>query len=197
MTMNDPATLELENRHNGERLSLRRIMRNGEVWLELKGSLPPRREGPPLHIHFLEDEEGHVASGTLTGIVDGRRITIGPGESGTLPRGLPHRWWNEGDVPLVFTGYAHPLIDVDRYIQAVFEILNASPEGRPSLFYMAHATLRHRRTQAVLLMPLPIQAVLFRVVVAIGTLLGRYRGEAWPGCPARCTGAPGPASVSD
>jgi hypothetical protein len=55
---------------------------------------------------------------------------------------------------------------------------------------MAHLLLRHRRTQTLVIMPRPLQAVLFRVIVAVGTLLGRYRGEDWPGCPARCVGAP-------
>ena len=107
-----------------------------------------------------------------------------------LPRGIPHRWWNEGDAPLVFVGRARPVVDLDRYLQAVFEVMNASPPNRPSLFYLAHLSLRHRRTQAVLLMPRVVQAVLFPLAVALGTLLGRYRGTDWPGCPARCTGAP-------
>jgi hypothetical protein len=68
--------------------------------------------------------------------------------------------------------------------------MNAGPEGRPSLFYIAHAALRHRDTQALLIMPRPIQAVLCRLIVAVGTVLGRYRGTDWPGCPARCLGAP-------
>jgi len=182
--------IALENRHTGERLTLTRVVRGDEVWLELTGSLPPHCDGPPLHIHFAEDEEGRVTSGTLTAVVDGRRITVGPGASASLPRGSAHRWWNEGDEPLEFLGYARPVVDLDRYLQAMFEVMNAGPDGRPPLFYMAHAALRHRHTQAVLLMPRPIQAVLFRVVVALGTVLGRYRGDAWPGCPSRCLGAP-------
>ena len=180
----------LENRHTGERLALRRLKRGDEVWLELKGSLPPHREGPPLHIHFAEDEEGHIRSGTLSVVIDGRRITAGPGESTSIARGSVHRWWNEGNEPLEFEGYARPVVDLDRYLQAIFEVMNAGPEGRPPLFYIAHAALRHRHTQAVLIMPRPIQAVLFRVVVAVGTVLGRYRGDDWPGCPSRCLGAP-------
>ena len=82
------------------------------------------------------------------------------------------------------------MVDLDRYLQAVFEVMNAGPPGKPSLFYLAHVALRHRQTQTVLVMPLPVQAVLFRVVMVLGTLLGRYRGTEWPGCPARCTGAP-------
>jgi len=180
----------LENRHTGERLALSRVVRGDEVWLELKGSLPPHCKGPPLHIHFAEDEEGRVTSGTLVAVVDGRRITVGPGESASLPRGSAHRWWNEGAEPLEFLGYARPVVDLDRYLQAMFEVMNAGPDGRPPLFYMAHAALRHRHTQAVLIMPRPLQAVLFRVMVALGTVLGRYRGNDWPGCPSRCLGAP-------
>lgn len=189
-TETERSALVLENRHTGEVLNLRRFARGDEVWLEIRGSLPPHSEGPPLHIHFNEDEEGSVLSGVLSAVVDGRRITGRPGDPVSLPRGLAHRWWNDADEPLEFLGYARPVIDFDRYVQAMFDVMNASPAGRPSLFYMAHAALRHRDTQAVLLMPRPIQAIVFRVVVALGTVLGRYRGTDWPGCPSRCLGAP-------
>jgi mannose-6-phosphate isomerase-like protein (cupin superfamily) len=185
-----PDSLILENRHTGERLALRAVARGGETWLELKGSLPPHREGPPMHIHFAEDEEGRVISGVLSALLDGRRLTAGPGESGLFPRGSSHRWWNAGDETLVFEGHARPLVDLDRYLQAIFEVINAGPAGRPSPFYIAHLALRHRQTQAVLLMPRPVQGVLFRVLVLVGTFLGRYRGTDWPGCPARCQGVP-------
>ena len=143
-----------------------------------------------MHIHLAEDEEGYIRSGTLSAVVDGRRITLAAGECAAIPRGLAHRWWNEGDEPLVFEGYARPVVDLDRYLQAIFEVMNAGPEGRPPLFYMAHVVLRHRHTQAALIMPRPIQALLLRVLVAIGTVLGRYRGNDWPGCPSHSLGAP-------
>ena len=190
MAQSSVPNLILENRHTGERLALRRVRRGDEVWLELKGWLPPHKEGPPLHIHFAEDEEGRVRAGALSAVCDARRITAGPGESTSFPRDSAHRWWNEGNEPLEFEGYARPVVDLDRYLQAIFEVINAGPEGRPPLFYIAHAVLRHRHTQTVLIMPRPIQAVLFRVVVAAGTVLGRYRGHDWPGCPSRCLGAP-------
>jgi quercetin dioxygenase-like cupin family protein len=182
--------LILENRHSGERLAMRRVTRDGEVWLELKGSLPAHQQGPPLHIHVAEDEEGVVRSGTLSAVLNGRRFTARPGERVSLPRGSAHRWWNDADEPLVFEGYARPAVDLDRFLQAIFEILNAGSAGRPPLFYMAHLLLRHSHTQTLLIMPRPLQAVLFRVIVAVGTLLGQYRGEGWPGCPSRSVGAP-------
>ena len=186
----DAPPLILENRHTGERLALRRVARGTEVWLELKGSLPAGRQGPPMHVHFAEDEEGRIKSGTLSAVIEGRELTARPGESTSIPKGAAHRWWNAGNEPLVFEGYARPVVDLDRYLQAVFDVMNAGPDGRPPLFYLAHVALRHRRTQAVLIMPKPIQAALFRVLVAIGSLLGRYRGDDWPGAPSRCLGAP-------
>jgi hypothetical protein len=65
-------------------LAMRRVKRGDEVWLELKGSIPARRQGPPLHIHFAEDEEGVVRSGTLSAVLNGRRFTAGPGEQVSL-----------------------------------------------------------------------------------------------------------------
>jgi len=112
--------LIIENRHNGERLAMRRVKRGDEVWLELKGLLPPHRQGPPLHIHVAEDEEGVVRSGTLSAVLNGRRLTAGPGEQVSFPRGSIHRWWNDGNEPLVFEGYARPAMDLDRFLQAIF-----------------------------------------------------------------------------
>ena len=158
--------------------------------LELRGTLPPHREGPPLHVHYLEDEEGIVTAGRLSADVGGQRVEVGPGEAVRLPRGVPHRWWNAGDEPLAFEGTVQPAADFDRYVQAIFEVMNAGPPNRPPLFYLAHVVLRHRQTQAALIMPRWLQSVLFRVVVAIGTITGRYQGTEWPGAPARCPGAP-------
>jgi hypothetical protein len=78
----------LHNRHTGEKLALRRMARDGQIWLELKGSVPPHREGPPLHVHYEETEEGVVVAGTLSAMVDGRRIQVGGRREGHVSGGL-------------------------------------------------------------------------------------------------------------
>src|SRR5262245_47413592 len=113
--------LTLRNRHTGEELNLRRVVRDGQVCLEQKGTLPPRREGPPLHIHYKEYEEGRVVAGTLSGEVDGRRIQVEAGGIVPLPIGSAHRWWNDGDELLVFEGLTKPVVDLDVYLKAAFE----------------------------------------------------------------------------
>ena len=182
--------LVLENRHTGEVLTIRRTINNGQPCLTLSGTLPPHSQGPPLHVHLREAEAGRVVAGTLSAVLDGKTLQVPAGGRAAFPVGAAHRWWNDGDEQLVFEGEIRPAVDFDRYVQAVFEILNAGPSDRPSLFYIAHVSWRHRDTQAVLFMPRPLQRIVVPIVVAIGTLLGRYRGHDWPGAPERCTGAP-------
>jgi mannose-6-phosphate isomerase-like protein (cupin superfamily) len=175
--------LTLQNRHTGEMLQLRRSRRDGELCLELKGSVPPRGQGPPLHIHFKEDEELSVVTGVLGVEVDGRVIEVGVGETASVPMGSAHRWWNASDKTLVVQGFARPVFDLDEYLAGAFDVLNSGAANRPSVFYMAHLVWRYRKTQAVLFAPLWLQTLLVPTILLLGTLLGRYRGTDWPGSP--------------
>lgn len=183
--------LHLENQKTGEILRMHRVRDSqGQIVLKLEGSLPPRADGPPLHIHFHSREEGTVKEGTLGARVGKEKIVVQPGGFVVLPAGVVHNWWNAGDEMLVFSGQAFPAADLDRYLQAIFAVLNASPSGRPSLFYMAHVAWRHRDTQALAMPPRVIQQIVFPLIVFVGRVLGKYRGDNWPGSPASCTGAP-------
>jgi mannose-6-phosphate isomerase-like protein (cupin superfamily) len=183
--------LQLENRKTGESLRMRRERDSqGQTILKLDGSLPPRADGPPLHIHFHSREEGIVKEGSLGVQVGKQKSVVQAGGSIVLPAGVVHNWWNAGDDTLVFSGQAIPAVDLDRYLQAIFAVLNASPSGRPSIFYLAHVSWRHRHTQALAMPPRAIQRIVFPLIVFVGRVLGKYRGEDWPGSPASCPGAP-------
>ena len=129
-------------------------------------------------------------AGTLAAEVNGVEVRIEQGGPVRLPMGSAHRWWNGGTETLQFDGFARPVIDLDRFLSATFDVINSGPARRPPLFYMAHLLWRHRKTQTVLVAPQWIQAVLFPTIVLVGTLLGRYRGTDWPGCPDRFPAAP-------
>ena len=183
--------LQLENRHTGEILRMHRGRDSqGQTILNLEGSLPPRADGPPLHVHFHEREEGVVKEGTLGARIGKQKIVVQAGGAVVLPAGVVHHWWNAGDDMLVFSGQAIPAVDLDRYLQAVFAVLNASPSGKPSIFYIAHVAWRHRHTQALAMPPRAIQRIAFPLIVFVGRVLGKYRGDNWPGSPGSCLGAP-------
>ena len=183
--------LQLENRKTGEILRMRRVRDSeGQTILKLEGSLPPRKDGPPLHVHFHESEEITVQKGTLGAQVGNQKTVVQAGGSVVLPAGVVHNWWNAGDDMLVNSGQVIPAVDFDRFLQAIFAILNANPSGRPSIFYLAHVSWRHRHTQALAMPPRAIQRIIFPLIVVVGRVLGKYRGDNWPGSPASCTGAP-------
>ena len=163
---------------------------DGQTVLVIEGSLPPRSSGPPLHVHFREREEVHVVAGILGARVGNETITLAAGGSATFPARVVHKWWNAGDELLELSGRAVPAEDLDKYLQALFAVINASPTGRPSVFYIAHVLNRHRHTQSVLLPPPAVQRILFPIVLLMGRLLGKYRGTDWPGSPESCAGAP-------
>ena len=183
--------LQLENRHTGEILRIRRTRdADGQIVLAIEGSLPPRSSGPPPHAHFHQREEGVVKAGTLGARLGKQTIRVSAGGTAVFPPGVVHSWWNAGDDLLELTGRAIPAADLDRYLQALFAVLNASSSGRPSIFYLAHVLWRHRHTQAVALPPRSIQRIVFPLILLVGRLLGKYRGDNWPGSPASCNGAP-------
>src|SRR5437762_40994 len=146
--------------------------------------------GPPVHVHFHQREEGRVTAGSLGARVGNEKLVVRAGGTGVFPAGVVHTWWNAGEDLLEVSGRAIPAVDLDRYLQGLFAVVNASASGRPSIFYLAHVLWRHRRTQTIALPPKAIQRVLFPLVLLVGNILGKYRGTAWPGSPASCTGAP-------
>lgn len=182
--------LRLENRHTGEVLIMQRIRNGDEVVLELEGYLPPKGDGPPLHIHLTQREEGVVVFGVLSAVLGDTTIKVNAGKTAVFPAGMPHRWWNAEDQPLQLKGRVVPAGDLDRYLQAVFAVANAGSRGRMPLFYISHVMYRHRHTQCLAVVPLAVQRIVFPALVLIGWLLGKYRGDHWPGAPALCPGAP-------
>lgn len=114
--------LRLENRHTGEALRLCRVRHGNEAVLEIEGEVPPKGDGPPLHIHLIQREEGHVTAGVLSGVVGRRTVRIQAGESAVFSAGVPHRWWNAEDQPLRFKGRAVPAADLDRFLQGGAEL---------------------------------------------------------------------------
>jgi hypothetical protein len=183
--------LRIENRHTGETLRMRREHdASGQIILIIEGSLPPGSNGPPPHIHLEEREEGGVQAGTLGARIGNQTLVVQTGGNAAFPAGVVHSWWNAGETVLEFSGRVVPAVDLDQFLQALFAVLNASATGRPSIFYLAHVLWRHRQTQRMATPPMVIQRILFPVVLLIGRILGKYKGQDWPGCSENCTGAP-------
>jgi mannose-6-phosphate isomerase-like protein (cupin superfamily) len=62
-------------------------------WLD--GEMP----GPPMHVHPNSEESFEVLEGSLDVCKDGGWSTLGPGETATVPAGVPHTLRNGSQEP--------------------------------------------------------------------------------------------------
>ncbi|WP_309671865.1 hypothetical protein [Gemmatimonas sp.] len=88
--------------------------------------------------------------------------------------GDAHRFWNAGDDELVCSGYIDPADNIEYFLGEIFASSRRSGGHMPSVFDAAYLTRRYRSEFTMLAVPTPVQRLVFPVLVAIGTLLGRY-----------------------
>jgi uncharacterized cupin superfamily protein len=160
----------------GERLTfLRRVQ--GATGDRLEGeNLVKPGSGPPMHVHHLQEEGLTVQSGRIGYQRPGGADQFaGPGETVVFKAGEAHRFWNAGDEDLRCAAYIEPADNVEYFLASIFESTKQNGGVRPGLFDAAYLTRRYRSEFAMLAIPAAVQRVLFPVVVAMGTLLGKYR----------------------
>lgn len=77
---------------------------NGFVYCSLQ--VDPFAEGPPVHIHMDFDETFEIDNGEISLWVDGEVKKLKPGEKLLIPRGTPHKPYNETADTIHITGPA-------------------------------------------------------------------------------------------
>jgi mannose-6-phosphate isomerase-like protein (cupin superfamily) len=157
----------------GERLTFLGIRSDGEgEKLEIRNEVAPG-SGPPMHVHYIQEEVITVESGTMGWVREGEAEQIAhAGETARFAPGESHRFWNAGDEQLVATGYASPPDNLDYFLTKVYESMQANGGKRPRLFDAAFLLTRYRSEFGMSDPPAPVQRILFPVVVAVGGLFG-------------------------
>ncbi len=131
--------------------------------------------GPPMHVHHLQEEALTVVSGRIgyqrLGEPEG---FAGPGETVTFRAGEVHRFWNAGDVDLHCTAYIEPADNFEYFLGAIFDSAKRSGGHAPHPMDAAFLTRRYRSEFAMHAIPAAVQRFVFPVLVAIGTVMGRF-----------------------
>jgi quercetin dioxygenase-like cupin family protein len=152
---------------------------------EVRNSVSPGA-GPPMHVHYLQEEALTVESGTIGWQAQGGpEQTAGPGATVMFGPGEMHRFWNAGDDELVCTGYVSPPDNLEYFLTQIYASMRATGSNRPRIFDAAYLLKRYRTEFGMAVPPPPVQRVLFPIAVAVGRLFGRHR---------RFAGAPEPIS---
>lgn len=80
-----------------------------------KVSLEPYAAGPPEHIHQDFDEFFAVEKGTLSLLINGEKRTLKAGESILIPKGTPHKPFNETDQTIILNDSSETLPTMPSY----------------------------------------------------------------------------------
>jgi quercetin dioxygenase-like cupin family protein len=160
----------------GEQITfLRRVSGPEGERLEVENCVSPGG-GPPMHVHHYQTEALTVVEGRIGyQRPGGQPMYAGPGETVSFPPGDAHRFWNAGDTDLRCRGYVYPPDNVEYFLKSLYESTKRGGGHRPSAFDAAWLTTRYRSEFGLLAVPQLAQRLIFPVLIAIGTLLGKYR----------------------
>ncbi len=142
----------------------------GEVF-ELEVFIRPGAPGTPEMVHPLQDESFEILSGSLDLLVGGQKRRLTAGESLLVPKGTPHRWWNDSHEE------AHVLVELRPALRSEEIFANlyglCSEKGAlPNLLQMAVLVNEHWDEGHLTKPPLLVQKVMFGVLAPVGRLLG-------------------------
>lgn len=167
----------------GERLTfLRRVDTPKGEALEVENTVAPG-QGPPMHVHYHQEEALTVVRGKIGYMRKGEPEQFaGPGETVVFAPGEIHRFWNAGDDELHCKGYISPPDSIEYFLSAIYAAQKKSGSMRPDIFAAAYLTRRYRNEFHMDEIPAPVQRIVFPLIVAIGTVTGKYRKFA--GAPA-------------
>lgn len=132
--------------------------------------------GPPMHVHWLQDEGLTVVKGKIGYQLAGQPAQFASeGESIVFPRGVAHRFWNAGTDTLNCTAWLKPANTIVFFLTAIFEAQKKSGTPRPELFDAAYLLTRYASEYDMLEIPRFAKKVVFPVVYRLGRVLGKYR----------------------
>ena len=110
--------------------------------------VPAGARVPAGHSHDGYDETIYGLEGVLTWTIEGVPADVGPGETVFIPRGVVHRFDNNGDVDAKALAIVTPGILGPDYFREVAAVLEAAAGGPPDLAAIGEVMRGHGLTPA-------------------------------------------------
>jgi mannose-6-phosphate isomerase-like protein (cupin superfamily) len=143
--------------------------------LEIHNRVQPGA-GPPMHVHFLQDESLTVVSGKIGAQIEGQApFFAGPGQTVTFKRGEVHKFWNAGEDILICKGWAVPAYNLEYFLTEIYRSVKSNGGHRPSTFDSAYLLSRYKTEFDMNEIPLFVKKVVFPIVRFFGILSGKHK----------------------
>jgi quercetin dioxygenase-like cupin family protein len=162
--------------NTGEKLTFLRISRNehGQEVLEVENEVAPNA-GPPMHVHYKQDECLTVVEGKIGFQVLGKDPQYaGPGETVLFKAGLAHKFWNAGTATMRCTGWVSPPHNIIYFLSEIYRSSNEN-NGRPGSFDAAFLLNRYKSEFGMQEIPSFVQKIIFPTTLFFGKLAGKHK----------------------
>jgi quercetin dioxygenase-like cupin family protein len=150
----------------------------GEL-LEFDLYAQPGAAGPPRHVHPHSEERFVILKGNLRAEVEGRAMSLSEGDTFTVAAGVPHTWWNEGELEAHVRVILHPEGGMESFLETIYGLAKdgkSDAKGIPSALQLAVTAPAYFDTNYVATPPLAVQKIAFAVLRPVAHLLG-YRAD--------------------
>lgn len=128
---------EIANPRTAQRMVFRTIT---PELLEIESWNSPLTPGELEHTHPYQESGGRVLSGTVRFDVRGEERDVGPGESITIPAGVPHHFCIPGEEEAHWIGTFRPALNTAAFFETYFALARddkLDEQGMPSLLQLA------------------------------------------------------------
>lgn len=165
----------IDNGH-GERIKFLRLVKGpAGDWLELEGFAAPN-SGPPMHVHYLQDEGFTVLEGNVAVQVLGEAPKFyKAGDSVEFKAGTPHKFWNHGKGLLHIRGWIKPANNLEYFLTELYKSTANNGGERPNAFDGAWLTKRYQSEFEMFELPFFVKNLVFPLVLFFGRLAGKQR----------------------
>jgi quercetin dioxygenase-like cupin family protein len=140
---------------------------------------PPSETREPEHVHPQQESGLELVSGSLRLSVAGEERSQAPGGSITIPAGVPHHFWNDGEEEAHAIQWFRPALRTEAFFESYFALAQdgkLDEKGMPNLFQLAVSTPAFGNEIRVTRPPWPAQRMFAALVGPIARRRG-YRAE--------------------
>lgn len=102
-----------------------------EMWLAPSGA----SHGPIRHVHPKQDEILEVREGVMGYWYEGKKESLEPGESVTIPAGEPHTFWNASHDELHLVGEVRPALQTEEFMRILYGLARDGYTNKHGLPY--------------------------------------------------------------
>ncbi|GAB3494055.1 hypothetical protein GCM10027341_09740 [Spirosoma knui] len=164
----------IENGH-GEKLIFQGVIREPDGDKVYGENFVSPGGGPPMHVHWLQDEGFTVIKGKIGYQIQGQPEQFaGEGDTILFKRGVGHRFWNAGTDTLQCKAWIKPANTIVFFLSSIFAAQTKSNTTRPELFDTAYLLTRYKSEYDMMEIPKFVRKGIMPVIYRVGKLLNKY-----------------------